>query len=129
MANEAALRVRLEDPIDFTCANTDAFEKGAFVKIYDPRIASGSEIVLKNCAGIVAREKIASDGRTQVAVYRRGIFDVHASGAINAGDAVAMAESNDVIAAPVSASGAQIIGSAMETAADNETFQIYLNIQ
>lgn len=134
MANEAILRDRFSNPIDMTCQDANGIEKGAFLQLFDPRIASGAPVGASNfaCAGICAREKIANDGRTQVAVFRDGIFDVRASGAISVGAPLGCAENNDVMAIKslaTIASGAQIIGHALETAADAEVFQMWLNIR
>jgi hypothetical protein len=134
MANEAVLRKRLEDPIDFTVADDVGIEKGSVMVMHDPRGASGagtavtSLAVNQACAGILAREKIADDGRTRAAIFQKGVFDVHASGAVGIGEPVGMAELNDVKLADPTLSGAQIIGYALETAADDETFQIKLEL-
>ena len=127
MANEAELRLRQEDPIDFTVADNVGIEKGSLLTLHDPRAASGATVG-GLCAGIARREKISGDGRTRLAVFRKGIFDVHASGAVVLGQNVQMAESNDVMLAATGASGAVIIGTALETAANDETFQIQLNL-
>lgn len=137
MANEAILRDRLENPIDFTCADSDAFEKGAVVKLIDPRKVSGSGCYGAPAAGIIAREKIANDGRTQVPVFRRGIFDMVCSGAINVGNKVILAgdshsaagaSANRVVSAGSFHSGACILGTALEDATNNEVFQVYVNV-
>jgi len=128
MTNEAALRDRIEDPLDFTVGSGDAIEKGALLGLVDPRVASGSYTASSPCAGIAAREKIAGDGRTQLAVFRRGVFDMVASGAIQVGDPVAMEVNNHVIAAVNTLSGAEIIGHALETGTAGERIQIYLNV-
>lgn len=130
MANEAILRDRLADPIDFTVADGTGIEKGALLELADPRTAkavTGDDVVL---AGIAAREKVASDGVTRLAVFTKGIFDMVASGAIAVGRPVS-AESdtaNTVHQAPANLSGAQILGYALETATNNETFQVYVNV-
>lgn len=130
MANEAVLRDRLENPIDFTVADGTGIEKGALLKLTDPRTAIITSANNDKIAGIAAREKIASDGRTQLAVYRKGIFDMVASGAIAIGEAVVSAgtPANMVRAAGPTASGACIIGHALETASDTETIQIFVNV-
>jgi hypothetical protein len=81
MAQETTLVLRNSDPIDFIVADGTGIEKGAVLKMTSPRtaiITSGSGDVF---AGIAAREKIASDGRTRLSVFRRGIFRMTASGA------------------------------------------------
>lgn len=135
MANEAVLKVRLEDPIDFTVSDSTGIEKGALLKLTDPRTASLSAATGDVLAGIAAREKVASDGRTQLAVYRRGIFDMVASGAVSVGQAVISAAStaSNVVkfvggAAAGAYSGACILGHAIETASDGETFEVYVNV-
>lgn len=118
-------------------SDTVGLEKGAFVKLLDARKISGAGLLHFPCAGIVAREKVANDGVTQVAVYRKGIFDVIASGAITVGTPVQMAGAaatngdNYVVsgaAVTTLLSGAVIIGTALETAADEEVFQISLDL-
>jgi len=133
MANEAILRDRLEDAIDFTVADGTGIEKGAILQLTDPRTAIAPTSAGVACAGIAAREKIASDGRTRLAVYRKGIFDMYASGAITVGEPVMIATTGTNIncvkaAGGITASGAVIIGHALETAADQETFQVYLDV-
>jgi hypothetical protein len=132
MANEALLRDRFENAIDFTCADGTGIEKGALLKLTDPRTAIISTAAADKLAGIAGREKIASDGRTQIAVYRRGIFDMVASGAIAVGEAVQSAAStgfsNTIMKAAVTSSGACILGYALETASDAETIQILVDV-
>jgi len=88
MANEAVLRQWIENPIDFTCADGTGIEKGAILTMTDPRTAVISTTDGGVVAGICAREQIANDGRTQVAVYRRGIFDMLCSQAVAIGQPV-----------------------------------------
>jgi len=133
MANEAILRDRLEHPIDFTIPNAQAVEKGSLMSLHDPRICSGARIPAQVIAGIAAREKVANDGRTQLAVFRKGIFDMVASGAITIGAPVMSASdgtwTNTIKQAlGIAASGAVIIGHSLETAADAERVQIFLNV-
>lgn len=132
MANEAAIREMSSNPldtIDFTVADGTGIEKGTLLKLTDPRTASASDTEGEALAGIAAREKVASDGRTRLAVHRRGIFDMYASGAIVVGHAVISAGvANEVKSAPVTASGASILGRALETATDQETIQIDVNV-
>lgn len=132
MANEAILRDRLDNPIDFTVADGTGIEKGALLKLTDPRTASLADGAGDVIAGIAAREKVASDGRTQLAVFRKGIFDMLASGAIAVGAPVMSAAStaaNTVkLATTAGISGACVIGHALETASDGEVIQIYVNL-
>jgi hypothetical protein len=135
MANEAILRVRLSDPIDMTCTDGNAIEKGAILWLEDPLTVSGASVtnVGKPFAGIAAREKIASDGRTRISVYRNGIFDCTASGVITAGELVFLSGLNLVSGISRTAasemshiSGGHVIGVALETASDTEVIQVKL---
>ena len=74
MANEAVLYIELEPPIAMTCADATGIEKGTVLKLSDPFTVAASSADNDIFAGIAAEEKIASDGRTKIAVYRRGIF-------------------------------------------------------
>jgi len=128
MANEAVLKVRLEDPIDFTCADGTGIEKGTICALTDPRTAIAVSSTAQVLAGITAREKIASDGRTQIACFRKGIFDLNCSGAVNVGDAVSACASNEIKQVANGASGATILGYALEAGSDNETIEVLVDI-
>ena len=137
MANEAVLRDKLADPINFNCADDIALEKGAFVSLVEEtlggRRVSGAVTIADECAGIVAREKISGDGRLTVPVYRKGIFDVYCSGAIGIGAPVNLSLGNYVSGALIdgtssSASGATIIGHMLEAASDAEVAQMELDL-
>ena len=136
MANELALRDRLADPIDFIVADGTGIEKGTTLNLTDSRNAikatsgAGTATILAG-AGVAAREKIASDGRTRLSVFTKGVFDASASGAITVGDPVVFVADNHIAAAGVNttaASGAIIVGHALETATDAEIVQFMLNL-
>ena len=130
MANEATLVFELETPIPFTVANATGIEKGALLAMTDPMTAilvsaDGTEAI----AWVAAEEKIASDGKTKIGVYRRGIFKMLAGGAVTVGESVISNGStlaNEVITAAVNSEN--IVGIALETVADTETFLVELNI-
>lgn len=134
MANEAVLIFETERPIPFTVENTLGIEKGAVLKLIDPMTVSGSAIagglINQQVAGIASAEKIASDGITKIGVYRKGIFKMALSGAALIGAPLKLADVNFVIAADniANASGARIIGTALETGTNNETILVDLNI-
>jgi predicted RecA/RadA family phage recombinase len=117
MANEATLLWETERPLPFTCTDGTGIEKGALLKLTDPMTAiihSGDEDAF---AGICAVEKIASDGRTKVSVYRGGVFKMTSSAAITIGQAVALSATvNKVKPADASCVGAKIVGIALSTA-------------
>ena len=133
MAGEATLKLRTHDPVDFTCADGTGIEKGTLLKLTTPRTASattgtGNEFL----AGIAAREKIANDGRTQIAVFRRGIFDMYCSGAITAGDQVCACIGttfpNYVASGSILTSGAAVLGTALESGAAGSVVEIDVSI-
>jgi len=132
MANEAVLVTRLENPIQFTVANGTGIEKGTVCKMADPMTASASSAANDIIAGIAASEKIALDGVTTLAIYRRGIFRMKLSGGCTVGDALASASLspwlNYVYQATAACSGSRIIGHALETGTDSETILVDLNI-
>jgi len=129
MANEAVLEVETELPIMFTCANDTRIEKGAILTLSDPMTAELCTTDGAVVAGIAAEEKIANDGKTKIAVYRRGIFKMLAGTSITAGQAVdthaATGATNEVAAAP--AAGDSVLGLALETADDGHTLLVELN--
>lgn len=116
-------------PTNFACADGTGIEKGAVLKMTTPRTAAAWAAAGDFIAGICAREKIASDGRLQVAVYRSGIFRMYASGAIVTGHAVVPCADNHVIDAGVTIiSGAQVFGHALQDIADKSAGQIWVNV-
>jgi len=131
MVNEAVRRNKLQEAgIDFTVADGTAIEKGTVCALNDPRTAIASSAEGDVLAGIATREKVASDGRTQLSMDVRGIFDMKASGAVVLGAPVHSSGSfNEVITSSnTDFSGAAILGYALETASDGETFQVMVNI-
>ena len=123
MASETKLIFELETPIPFTCADGTGIEKGAILKLTSPMTASLAAGDGDIIAGIAAEEKIANDGKTKIAVYRRGIFSMLAgTAAITAGKAVdthaGSGATNEVALAP--AAGDNILGVALETFGDTE---------
>lgn len=124
MTSEAVLIYETAPPIPMTCSNTTGIERGALLTLSDPMTAALCTVSNAATAGICAEEKIASDGKTKVPVYREGIFKVTASGAITVGEAVVFTNSNKVAWAGVNAE--HVAGMALETAADTETFLMEL---
>ena len=125
MANEAVLLWETDLPVPFTCANGAGIEKGAILKLTDGMTAvinSGAE---DDLAGIAAEEKIASDGKVKIPVYRGGIFKVYISGTVNIGDALAMSETvNYMKAADATCVNSKILGLALEAGTDGETIRM-----
>jgi len=128
MANEATLIMEYQPPVMFTVADGTGIEKGAILKLTDPMTASLSDGDGDIIAGIAAEEKIASDGKTKLAVYRHGIFKVLAGANITAGQGVdthsSTGAANEV--APIGAAGDNLLGIALESFNDTETGLIEL---
>lgn len=137
MANEATPMV-LDNSTglikDFTVADGTAIAKGTICKLTDPNTAIISSAAGDVIAGIAATAKEASDGATTLGLWTRGDFKVYASGAIAVGaPLMSAADANypnyvKTAAGVVTASGAQIIGYAKETAAAGETFMMRLQL-
>ncbi len=84
MADEAVIIELLGnkgDPVRYTVADGATIEKGAIAVLTDPRTVITHAAADTPIVGIVAAEKVASDGATTVAVYTNGIFDVKAAAA------------------------------------------------
>lgn len=134
MAFEATLVYETAPPIQLTVADGTAITKGALLKLTDPATAIISTANDDIVAGIAATDKIASDGVTQLAVYRRGVFKVKCSGSVTVGDPLALfttSQTNHVAsklnANMIQLSGSKIIGTALETATTGETLLMELN--
>jgi len=129
MANEAVLVFETEQAIPFTCADGTGIEKGAILTLSDPMTVSLCTTDGAVVAGIAKEEKIANDGKTTIAVYRRGIFKMLAGTNITVGTAVdthaATGATNEIAAAP--AAGDSVLGLALETALDTQTLLVELN--
>lgn len=125
MALECELIYETGLPIPFTCAEATGIEKGAVLKLTDPMTAATTTGDTDACAGIAAEEKIASDGKTKIAVYREGIFKGYAGAAgVTAGMGIitdtATGAANELVVADVNSE--HLVGIALETATDGETF-------
>jgi hypothetical protein len=124
MANEATLWMELDLPIPFTVADGAGIEKGTVCKMSDPMTAAAATADNDVFAGIAAEEKIASDGRTKLGLYRRGIFKM----VIEAGQSTTVGQ--DVVVKGTNTIGTYttlddekgyVIGTALETGAAGES--------
>jgi len=125
MANETTLIFETEPPIPMTCADGTGIEKGAILKMTDLMTASLADGDGDIVAGIAAEEKIASDGKTKIGVYRGGIFKGFAgTGGVTVGLAIdtdaSTSDSNELANAPVTTGN--YVGMAFETATSAESF-------
>jgi hypothetical protein len=125
MALETTLVYETALPIPFTVADGVGIEKGAVLLLSDPMTAATTTGDTDACAGIAAEEKIASDGRTSLSVYREGIFRGFAGLAgVTVGMGIitdtATGAANELVVADVGSE--HIVGIALETATDGESF-------
>jgi hypothetical protein len=132
MAYEAVLVTRIEDPIDFTVADGTAIAKGQVLKLAAGRVGITTSAATDPIAGIAAREKAASDGRTQLSVYQRGVFRMYLSGTVTVGDPVTTFGvspfNNYVIKAAITSSGAVVLGYALDSGTNGQQKEIMLSI-
>ena len=130
MALELTLIVETEPPIMFTCANGTGIAKGTLLTMSDPMTAAACTTDTAVIAGVAAEEKIASDGKTKIAVWRRGIFKGTAGAAgVAVGDGLISdcntGDPNEIVKADVNSEN--LLGTALETATDLQTFLLELN--
>jgi hypothetical protein len=130
MVNECTLIFETEPPIPFTVADGTGIEKGAILKLSDPMTAALATGDADIIAGIAAEEKIANDGKTKLAVYRRGIFrGFAATGGVTVGLAInvdaSTSDSNEIVVA--AAGHDKQLGTSFETATSGESFLFELN--
>ena len=79
MANAVAvLMVETQLPIMMNCAEGTSIPKGTCLKLSGAYTVIASSAADDEFGGIAAEEKIGGDGKTQIAVYRDGIFKVEA---------------------------------------------------
>lgn len=130
MALECVLVTETSLPIPFTCADGTAIPKGSLLEISDPLTVSITNGDTDPIIGIAAEEKIANDGKTTIGVYIHGVFKGFAGAAgVTAGNAIisdtATGAANELVDADVNSE--HIVGRALETAADTESFLFLLN--
>ena len=112
---------------DYNCG-AGAIEKGTLLSLQDGRTCSGTVAIGVALAGIAAREKVAGDGRTRLAVYKKGYFDMIASGAITVGDPVVAAGHDNYVKEAGVQSGSAILGYAEETSEADEVIIIRVDL-
>jgi len=132
MANEAVLKKNLDVPWDWIVGDSNGIEKGTICTVSGTALtAQASSGSGERFAGIARREKIANDGRTRLALFRRGIFDLKnsAAPAISGGALVCTSGVNLIRAMDaneaVDTSGIAI-GRALENIAANGTGEVLL---
>lgn len=130
MALETTLVYETMPPIPFTCADGTGIAKGALLELSDPMTVAVTNGDTDAIVGIAAEEKIASDGKTTIGVYMHGIFKGFAGAAgTTAGQGIitdtGTGAANELVNADVNSE--HIVGRALETAADTESFLFLLN--
>jgi len=133
MADEAVL-VQLREATLFqvTVANGTSIEKGTVLKwSADPNTAAASTADGDLFAGILAEEKVASDGQTEVAVWRAHsvvTLKTSAGGTAVLGAPVKIDGANliDVADDDTIENSGQVVGIALETGGNAEVIQVLL---
>ena len=128
MANEWVLIERLSEPIDFTVVDGAGIEKGTLMQLTDPRTAAAVTASGQLIAGVLAREKIANDGRTRSPLFQSGVFRVHSSGATVLGEGFQSATPLNSVTGYAGGKGRRLGGTALQTIADNGTGHVHLNL-
>lgn len=130
MADEAILRVRRNDPIDFKCADGTAIAKGTLLQLTGDRTVTASSADGDFFIGICGRDKIANDGRTSVPVFTDGIFDIVTDGTtlaqpqkLSGANTITDADSDTV------ANKSEIVGMGLETGSGSEVIQVDIGIR
>ena len=129
MANAVAVLVfETEIPIPMTCVNATAIPKGTVLKLSDPFTVAASSAANDLFGGIAAEEKIASDGKTSIAVYRRGIFKCECgTSGVTVGKQVVIEAANEFTDyTTLDGEKGEAFGYALETATNGETFLLEL---
>jgi len=131
MANEAVLITETELPISVTVANGAGIEKGTILEMTDPRTGAANDGTGDIVIGIAAQEKVASDGKTTLACYQGGIFDLtcSAGAGVTLGAHVATSGANlirDATEAEIAAG--KSLGIALETGSADEVVQVKVRI-
>lgn len=126
MANEATMLFELSLPVPFTCANGTGIEKGTLLKLSDPMTVAACSADNDVFIGVAAEEKIASDGKTKIAVYLSGIAKMIDSGSgITVGTDVVIAGTNTIKTfTTLDDENGRVVGKALETAAAGESLLV-----
>jgi len=134
MANEITLAEgygpnRDGEQRNYTIATGTAVSKGTLLALGTPATVTAALSSSTFCAGVAAEEHPANLGVTHIAVWTQGIINVVASGAIPCGESVRVAETNMVrVCGNNAASGAMVLGYALQDIADLATGEVRLNL-
>lgn len=130
MADECTLVIETMLPISVTVADAGAIPKGSIIELNDNFTGTITNGDNDPVLGIAAEEKIALDGKTQLAVYTRGIFrGVAGLAGVTFGQALitdtGTGTANELVVADNDSEF--LVGRALETATDRQTFLFELN--
>lgn len=120
----AVLMVETELPIMMTCVDGTGIAKGQCLKLTTPNTVAATAAANDIFGGIAAEEKIADDGKLQIAVYRRGIFKLEAgTTGVTAGLPIIIEANNEFKDTGANNSDTGYVwGKALETAANDALF-------
>ena len=131
MALEWTILTELEPAVGFTVADGTGIEKGSLLKLTDPMTVIINSGDIDQIIGVAAEEKVASDGKTKIGVYLRGIFKCTAGASITVGDLLmnnaGAGAVNEVITATAAAVNTKVFAVALETVTDAQTLKVLLN--
>ena len=115
----------------YTVASNAAIVIGTFLTLSDPRTVASNTTTGAIFAGFAAMEKKNDDYSIAISAYTDGIFKCTASGAIAVGDLLKTAAPGNYVMTWTGtlASNAIIVGKALETAADEDTLLVELNVR
>lgn len=108
--------------VDYTISTSATATKYDLMILSSPRtIASHTTTVAADCVGVANADKEAADDSTKLGVQTNGIYEMDASGSINAGDQVITSSvANYVEASNSITNPIQIVGVALKDAASNK---------
>lgn len=131
MANEARQVIKKGDAINYTILDATAVAKGALCNAYGSRSTSGAQaatVLASQWGGVCGREKIASDGRTHVPLFRDGVFRMtlaSGSAGITIGEHVIVSGANLIaVATEAQIAAGQSCGIALETKTAGQTCEV-----
>jgi len=114
--------------LELTVADGTTISGGTILQLTDPTTGSASSGNLNIFAGIAANEKLANDGSTRLAVWRKGVFDMYSNDAANAGDIAVISGANMVGVAKatlLTLSGAALrVGTYLQSATAGEVIEV-----
>lgn len=117
----------------YTCATGTGIAKGTFLKLTDPHTASastgtGDKFIGFAHADVNKSTDTAFNTETSITADKGGIYELAASGAITVGAYVKTAAPGNYVMqctdADMTASIANVVGKALETASDGETINV-----